>query len=378
MKKFIYIVGILLSTLLFSNDVKAAELFRCRYTVNFNQIIPAAKDTNIEMYGVVTDEKKASFSSFDDLNGTDSLGGFYVAKQSGFDKLYNEEAKKQNTCPNIVFSSDASANTISLLMPTATPGEISMQAKGEVVSSNVENGEIVEYCTKTSRLRSSGSKLYITFYKEGTQNKWKISVDDGAETEATIDGVIGLSIDGFSKTFVLNDDVKEEYYKGDCSSKTMFLQSPDNDSSGMLITIQISKPSASENAAYGANQAEYDSGHHYEDNNNPSNDDVDYSSGCDMLGSKTIKFINKIYNYFIWIVPLLVIVYSIVDFIKVVALGDAEIYKKAQKNLIKRIVVGIVFFLVPMLVKLLINITGVTETFTDGDSIINTISCVFK
>lgn len=110
----------------------------------------------------------------------------------------------------------------------------------------------------------------------------------------------------------------------------------------------------------------------------PSNTGDGDTAGCAILGSKTITLINKVYNYFIWIVPLLVVVFSIIDFVKVVGIGDEKLFKQAQTNLLKRIVIGIIFFLVPMLVKLLIHLTGITETFTDGDNIINTISCVFK
>ena len=42
------------------------------------------------------------------------------------------------------------------------------------------------------------------------------------------------------------------------------------------------------------------------------------------------------------------------------------------------IIIGIVFFLVPILVKLIINISGITETITDGDNIIKTIACILK
>lgn len=111
---------------------------------------------------------------------------------------------------------------------------------------------------------------------------------------------------------------------------------------------------------------------------NPSNTGDGDTAGCAILGSKTISLINKVYNYFIWIVPLLVVVFSIIDFVKVVGIGDEKLFKQAQTNLLKRIIIGIIFFLVPMLVKLLIHLTGITETFTDGDNIINTISCVFK
>ncbi|MDD3453407.1 MAG: hypothetical protein PHN42_03975 [Bacilli bacterium] len=119
---------------------------------------------------------------------------------------------------------------------------------------------------------------------------------------------------------------------------------------------------------------------YYNDKNGDEDEDID-TSVCSILGgenSDTILIIREIYNYFTWIIPVLIVVLSILDFVKVIGSGDDKDLKAAGNNLIKRIIVGVAFFLVPLLVKLFINISGITENITDGDSIVAIISCVLK
>ena len=64
---------------------------------------------------------------------------------------------------------------------------------------------------------------------------------------------------------------------------------------------------------------------------------------------------------------------SLVDFIKVVSTGDDKDYKTAWNKFIKRIIVGIVILLVPVLVSALINISGIANA-EEANSLI----CILK
>ena len=104
----------------------------------------------------------------------------------------------------------------------------------------------------------------------------------------------------------------------------------------------------------------------------------DYKYGCEIFGDTLVDVIRQIYGYFKWIIPVLIVVLSMLDFVKVVGTGKDDDFKKAQSNLLKRVVLGIIFFIVPTLISLVINFSGVTEQFENGDSIVEAVTCILK
>ena len=64
--------------------------------------------------------------------------------------------------------------------------------------------------------------------------------------------------------------------------------------------------------------------------------------------------------------PILVVVLSSSDFIKVIAKGDDDAMGKAQKKLFTRLVLAILLFLVPTLVEVILDLFGLTSTGTCG------------
>lgn len=117
------------------------------------------------------------------------------------------------------------------------------------------------------------------------------------------------------------------------------------------------------------------------DDSDDSDGDVvtpDYEKGCGIFGNTIVGIIKNIYGYFKWIIPTLVVILSMLDFFKVVGTGKDDDFKKAQNNLIKRIILGIVFFLVPTLISIIINFSGITESIEDGDSIWNAVTCILE
>lgn len=85
---------------------------------------------------------------------------------------------------------------------------------------------------------------------------------------------------------------------------------------------------------------------------------------CGLLGnenSETVLILKKIYKYLKILIPILIIILSIIDFIKVVVTGKNDDMKKAIDKLVKRIIVAIVFILVPAIIQILINISGITS-----------------
>ena len=76
----------------------------------------------------------------------------------------------------------------------------------------------------------------------------------------------------------------------------------------------------------------------------------------------TNKFLKKVWGMLKVIVPVLVIVLSIADFLKVLIISDEKNYKEAYTRLLKRIAVGIILFVLPALIKLVLDLAGLQDT----------------
>ncbi len=66
--------------------------------------------------------------------------------------------------------------------------------------------------------------------------------------------------------------------------------------------------------------------------------------------------LQQIFNYMKMAVVILVFAFSLIDYAKAIAAQDSEVFKKANVNFLKRIVFGIVFFLIPELVDIILGI----------------------
>ncbi len=64
--------------------------------------------------------------------------------------------------------------------------------------------------------------------------------------------------------------------------------------------------------------------------------------------------------------PILVVVLSSIDFIKVIAKGDDDAMAKAQKKLFTRLILAVLLFLIPTLVAVLLDLFGLTSNSTCG------------
>jgi hypothetical protein len=73
------------------------------------------------------------------------------------------------------------------------------------------------------------------------------------------------------------------------------------------------------------------------------------------------------------VVPILLIIYGMLDLGKAVTQGKEEDIKKAQGLMFKRFIAGVMVFLVVSIVQLLVSL--VTTTTGDKDNVISCISC---
>ena len=91
--------------------------------------------------------------------------------------------------------------------------------------------------------------------------------------------------------------------------------------------------------------------------------DIDIDQGemdCDgLLSGQTGLFLQNTLDFIKFLVPIIIIVFTIIDFVKAVASQDDKEVKKASNKLLKRIIIGIVIFLLPSLLKYALKIADI-------------------
>lgn len=85
---------------------------------------------------------------------------------------------------------------------------------------------------------------------------------------------------------------------------------------------------------------------------------------CTIFGDKddpnSIRYlVNEILQYPRIIVPVLVIGFGVLDLSKAVIAGKEDEMKKAQKTFIKRIVIGVVFFFIPVFIDIIMHLADI-------------------
>ena len=78
--------------------------------------------------------------------------------------------------------------------------------------------------------------------------------------------------------------------------------------------------------------------------------------------SELLKFIKSVYNIIRFLVPVLIIVFSTIDFVGVVISGENEKMEKAKKKFALRIIIGIVFIFVPIILEILLKLAGILKS----------------
>lgn len=79
------------------------------------------------------------------------------------------------------------------------------------------------------------------------------------------------------------------------------------------------------------------------------------------LGTSFYGDLQYVYTAIRVSVPILVVILSMKDMITAVAAGKADDMKKAQSSMIKRIVIGIIIFLVPTIINYLLYLVGINS-----------------
>lgn len=104
---------------------------------------------------------------------------------------------------------------------------------------------------------------------------------------------------------------------------------------------------------------------------------IDYNNICNESGIMNVmKIIGVLINILKIFVPLLIIVFGMIDFGKAVVSSDDNAIKKSASVLIRRFIAGVVIFFIPTLILSFLNILGYND-IAYGDSFYKCTSCMF-
>lgn len=85
-------------------------------------------------------------------------------------------------------------------------------------------------------------------------------------------------------------------------------------------------------------------------------------TGCELIGEKNLKFIRKIYTLLRFLVPIIIIVFSVIDFASVVISGENDKMEKAKNKFIKRLLIGIIILFIPIVLEILLKLIGILKS----------------
>ena len=97
---------------------------------------------------------------------------------------------------------------------------------------------------------------------------------------------------------------------------------------------------------------------------------------CNKIPAGVVNIVHIIILAIQIAVPILLIIWGMLDFAKSVIGGDEDQIKKGQKVFIKRLIAAIIVFLVVTITTLVLNLVG--EINADGTNTNSIISCVNK
>lgn len=87
------------------------------------------------------------------------------------------------------------------------------------------------------------------------------------------------------------------------------------------------------------------------------------SDNCqELLGDGIIEIIELLFTWVKIMAPILLIIFGSLDYAKAVLANDNDALKKATSNFVKRAIAAAIIFFLPMLIELVFNLDGLSET----------------
>lgn len=344
----------------------ANNLGTCNYNFNY-------KNDNIE-FKIILYKNKIEKSINSDGQYSKTGNAYWHYKDSFDDTFFKQVVnsdKSLNPCPSltICYIPDSMINIYNNSARACAEEEQRTSAIGNLTintGTNVKEDNV--FCTKESPVKFKNYNISVRFYEDASGNKkFQITnTSDNSTASANANGIV--SLDGI--TYSLEQGVINKLYSSSdsCKKTAVYLRHISNGGNDHSITITLTKPTNGDNAAYAPNDEYIDQGMTDPDAYYGKTDNVNLTgvAACALVGQNSE--LGKQIKQIIWIVriaiPVLIIILSIVDFLKVFMIDEDKVYKQSWTRLLKRCIAGIAFFLIPSILKLLFIITDVLNIYS--------------
>lgn len=351
--KIILLTTFLISFIIFTDNVEAAESFACIYeevtctgpgslsiTYRFQKKITQDSDGNIKFYSL-----KSEGSSVAD-HGRDEI--FNEVKPSSISykntKAYNKSSKTLKKCPPCVeyTRGDSCSNYVSddfifsdyentkkhecpiryekLVEQTKYESENEagcINITKEEAEKDIKNTEYKHICIYANSEGTAGVTIYFN------QSKYTVI----GLTKDTMHSCIKLS----ELNKINNGNCPEKIYTSYSGDKVFLSNNNGTQIHEMFLLSDEAEPKEEE-------------------------PDVNINSCSDLFGEDLVKEINKVMDVIKIAVPILLLVFGIADFFKATFDNSEDEMKKNRDRFIKRIIAAVIVFLVPTFVNLVLKL----------------------
>lgn len=338
----------------------------CHYNTKASDVIvgvAGSKEFIVSVYS-----ETSATANLGTLDTIDDGGNYYIGFNGDFLKLFAKEATKGGSvsCPTIKLSSPNGSNVQFNMLNQDTTDHIASkeyEASKSEVASGTKTEPKTEVCNfTTGEIKTTSASITVRFYVQGSNKYWAIwKNQDNQSTKKIGEKNYNETItDGEFSYRVSDKDYDNFWTDGKCDELGHYVQYSGG-GAGNLFVIQSEKP------LDGQNGETHDQPEPVPDkpNGKPFN-------GCSDM-PETTALIRQVYSLIRYLIPILIIILSLVDFAKVAMNGEDKEYKSSWNKFIKRIIVGMIVLIVPMLVSALINLSGIANS-EEANSMI----CVLK
>lgn len=267
----------------------------------------------------------------------------------------------EDSCGNdgkLLFESKSINTSYAYRIVNSSSDNIFSLEEREIKEDNYFNGNWIGKCTYASAEDTNTSEIMYVFsendfvlYDNNINVTGKLSKSYAGKRDGYNEIIIGdLHIINHIKLTSILDEYEKNYGEEKCEN---FIYKRDlrPDKNDLEIEYDVQKPSGVNSyKKFYLTNAEF--------NKEEENISIDMSTCNALLGEETVTFVNEIMKWIRIIVPILLIIFGVIDFTSAVFSSKDDDVVKIRKRFIMRILAAILVFLSPILINLLLSIAN--------------------
>ena len=381
MKKLKYLFFIILLIIFIMPIANAKKVATCTYSIPFEVYdgFRKTKTVNVNFTITVNDDGSLEYNppqNMDIVPDEASEEGhrwFYDLKK--FSKNVYDNNKVSSECPKLISYMDnndiynihvTDSNTASDLDLTGSYINIH-KLNGELKAESgtkVDNKKEETICERQSKIEfETNTTLKVRFFVDSNgRKKFEVTnMTSGISGDAFADdGYVSLKMPTNNWVFYMDTENMEKFYKSksSCENADLYWDMPDGKLS-QNVYITNKEPKKENNAGLNKDGKDYVEQGSWDPDKLCDNGDcnIDITKFCnDPYVARTLKFLGLLLAIAKVIVPALIIGLGFVDLAKIVMSGKVDEAKKQGINIIKRVVIGIVIFIIPTILITIYNV----------------------